>query len=68
MKNFQVNKYGYFTEDGKEFVITTPKTPAPWMNYIWNGRWAGLVSHTGGGYSFYLTPRDNRFTSHISMS
>lgn len=62
MEIFKVNKYGYFTADGREFVITDPKTPAPWMNYIWNGRWAGLVSHTGGGYSFYLTPRDNRIT------
>lgn len=62
MKILKLNKYGYFTEDGKEFVITEPKTPAPWMNYIWNGKWAGLVSHTGGGYSFYITPRDNRLT------
>ncbi|CUT01142.1 GH36-type glycosyl hydrolase domain-containing protein [Candidatus Chrysopegis kryptomonas] len=62
MKIFQVNKYGYFTEDGKEFVITDPRTPAPWMNYIWNGKLAGLVSHVGGGYTFYLTPRDNRLT------
>lgn len=56
------NKYGYFTEDYREFVITDPKTPRPWFNYMWNERYAGLISHTGGGFSFLETPRDNRLT------
>ena len=30
------NKYGYFSEDNKEFIITDPRTPRPWFNYMWN--------------------------------
>ncbi|AFY70316.1 glycosyltransferase 36 [Thalassoporum mexicanum PCC 7367] len=56
------NKYGYFSQDGREFIITDPRTPRPWFNYIWNGRYAGLISHTGGGFSFLDSPRDNRLT------
>ena len=56
------NKYGHFSQDALEFIITRPDTPAPWVNYISNGKYHGLVSHTGGGYSFYVNPRDNRIT------
>lgn len=56
------NEYGFFTEDFREFVITNPETPRPWFNYIWNDRYAGLVSHGGGGFSFLDTPRDNRIS------
>ncbi len=57
-----MNKYGRFSEDKKEFIITRPDTPAPWINYISNGRYTGLISHTGGGFSFYQSPRDSRIT------
>lgn len=57
-----MEKYGHFSEDGTEFIITRPDTPAPWVNYISNGRYSGLISHTGGGYSFYLSPKDSRIT------
>ncbi|MBN2364943.1 MAG: glycosyl transferase family 36 [Calditrichaeota bacterium] len=57
-----MQKYGTFCEDGTEFIITRPDTPAPWVNYISNGRYSGLISHTGGGYSFYMSPRDSRIT------
>lgn len=57
-----LDKYGYFTEDGREFVITRPDTPAPWVNYISNGRYTGLISHTGGGFSYWMDPRDSRIT------
>lgn len=56
------NKYGYFSKDGREFIITDPKTPRPWFNYMWNENYAGLISHTGGGFSYLETPRDNRLT------
>ncbi len=39
------NKYGYFTDDGREYGITDPRTPRPWFNYMWNGRYTGLISH-----------------------
>lgn len=56
------NKYGYFSEDFREFIITDPRTPRPWFNYMWNENYAGLISHTGGGFSFLESPRDNRLT------
>ncbi|TFH01169.1 MAG: glycosyl transferase family 36, partial [Calditrichales bacterium] len=55
-------KYGHFSDDRKEFIITRPDTPAPWVNYISNGRYNGLISHTGGGFSFYRSPKDSRIT------
>lgn len=55
-------KYGYFSDETKEFIITRPDTPRPWVNYISNGQYSGLVSHVGGGYSFYGNPKDNRIT------
>jgi len=57
-----MQKYGYFSEDNREFIITRPDTPAPWVNYISNGRYNGLVSNTGGGFSFYRSPKDSRIT------
>lgn len=59
-----LEKYGRFSEDGKEFIITKPDTPAPWVNYISNGKYTGLVSNAAGGYSFYVCPKDSRITRH----
>jgi cellobiose phosphorylase len=56
------NKYGHYSDDGREFIITDPRTPRPWFNYMWNENYGGLISHTGGGFSFLETPRDNRLT------
>ncbi len=57
-----LDKYGYFSDETREFVITRPDTPAPWVNYISNGRYTGLVSNTGGGFSYWVDPRDSRIT------
>lgn len=57
-----LEKYGHFSSDGREFIITRPDTPAPWVNYISNGRYTGLVSNTGGGFSYWMDPRDSRIT------
>ncbi len=57
-----LDKYGHFSEDGKEFIIIRPDTPAPWVNYISNTRYTGLVTNTGGGYSYYICPKDSRIT------
>jgi cellobiose phosphorylase len=56
------NAYGYFDEAAREYVITRPDTPTPWMNYIGEGRYGGIVSNTGGGYSFDRDPRNRRVT------
>lgn len=60
-KLFQ-NKYGYFTEDGKEYVITSPKTPKPWANAISNGDYSTIISQTGGGFSWRTSATENRIT------
>lgn len=52
MKKFFKTKYGYFTQDGKEYVITRPDTPRPWINVISNGDYGTVISQTGSGYSF----------------
>ncbi|MHB1458321.1 MAG: GH36-type glycosyl hydrolase domain-containing protein [Armatimonadota bacterium] len=57
-----LEKYGHFSRDGREFIITRPDTPAPWVNYISNTRYTGLVTNTSGGYSFYICPKDSRIT------
>ncbi|MGQ9454205.1 MAG: GH36-type glycosyl hydrolase domain-containing protein [Armatimonadota bacterium] len=54
--------YGQFSEDGREYIITRPDTPRPWVNYLTNGRYCAICSHTGGGYSFYETSGYNRIT------
>lgn len=56
--------YGRFEEDGRVFRVTRPDTPAPWINYIGNGRLMGLVSNVGGGYAYWVCPRDSRITRH----
>ena len=43
-------KYGYFDDPNREYVITTPETPLPWINYLGNDGFYGLVSNTAGGY------------------
>ena len=56
------NAYGYFDMAAREYVITRPDTPTPWINYIGEGRYGGIVSNTGGGYSFDRDPRNRRVT------
>jgi cellobiose phosphorylase len=47
------NKYGRFSDDGGEFIISRPDTPRPWINYLTNGNYCALISHIGGGLTFY---------------
>ncbi|MFA5335181.1 MAG: glycosyl transferase, partial [Candidatus Omnitrophota bacterium] len=54
--------YGGFSKDGKEFIINRFDTPTPWINYLCNGKYAALISHTGGGYSFFEDPKYQRIT------
>jgi cellobiose phosphorylase len=55
-------KFGYFDDSNYEYVITTPKTPYPWINYLGMDEMTGLISNTGGGYSFYKDARLRRIT------
>ena len=54
--------YGFFDDQNKEYVITTPKTPYPWINYLGTQEFFSLISNTAGGYSFYKDARLRRIT------
>ena len=55
-------KYGYFDDLNKEYVITSPKTPLPWINYLGSDDFFTLLSNTAGGYAFYKDARLRRIT------
>lgn len=55
-------KFGYFNDDDREYVITNPKTPWPWINYLGNEDFFSLISNTAGGYSFYKDASLRRIT------
>jgi len=55
-------KYGYFDDENREYVITNPKTPYPWINYLGNEDFFSLTSNTGGGYTFYKDAKFRRLT------
>ncbi len=46
-------KYGFFDDEKREYVITAPETPLPWLNYLGSEEFFGLLSNNGGGYCFY---------------
>jgi len=56
------NKYGYFTEDGREYVITRPDTPRPWVNILSNGDYGTVVAQTGSGFSWKENSNLSRIT------
>lgn len=55
-------RYGHFDDEHREYVITDPKTPWPWINYLGNEDFFSLISNTAGGYSFYKDAKFRRLT------
>jgi len=55
-------QYGHFDDKRREYVITDPKTPWPWINYLGTEDFFSLISNTAGGYSFYKDARFRRIT------
>ena len=55
-------QYGHFDDARREYVITTPRTPLPWINYLGSDDFFTLLSNTAGGYSFYRDARLRRLT------
>lgn len=55
-------KFGHFDDNAKEYVITTPDTPLPWINYLGSQDFFSLISNTCGGYvstkmpNFFVSP------------
>ena len=55
-------QFGHFDDDEREYVITRPDTPLPWINYLGSEAYFGILSNTAGGYSFYRDARLRRLT------
>jgi len=55
-------KFGFFDDANKEYVITVPRTPYPWINYLGTENFFSLISNTAGGYCFYRDARLRRIT------
>ncbi len=55
-------EFGFFDDSKKEYVITTPTTPYPWINYLGSQDFFSLISNTAGGYSFYKDAKLRRIT------
>jgi cellobiose phosphorylase len=59
--------YGYFDDKNKEYVITDPRTPVKWINYIGTLNFGGFVDHTGGALICKRDPSLNRITKYIQQ-
>ena len=57
-----MGKYGYFDDQNREYVITNPRTPLPWINYLGSHDFFRLISNTAGGYCFYKDAKLLRLT------
>ena len=55
-------QYGYFDDQNHEYVITRPDTPRSWTNYLGNTRYGAVITNNAGGYSFFLSASQGRFT------
>jgi len=55
-------RFGHFDDEAREYVVTTPHTPYPWINYLGSERFFSLLSHQAGGYSFYRDAKMRRLT------
>ncbi len=55
-------QFGHFDDETREYVIETPRTPYPWINYLGTEEFFSLISHTAGGYCFYRDARFRRLT------
>jgi cellobiose phosphorylase len=56
------NCYGFFDDDAREYVITRPDTPLPWLNYLGQDEFFGLCTNTAGGYTFWKDAKLRRLT------
>lgn len=53
-------RFGHFDDKNREYVIETPETPYPWINYLGNTKFFSIISNTAGGYAFYMDARLRR--------
>ena len=60
--------YGYFDDINREYVITRPDTPAPWVNYLGSPEYGAIISNNAGGYSFAKSGANGRILRYIFNS
>ena len=60
--------YGYFDPLNREYVITRPDTPAPWVNYLGSPEYGAIISNNAGGYSFAKSGANGRILRYIFNS
>ncbi|MBQ9626092.1 MAG: N,N'-diacetylchitobiose phosphorylase [Treponema sp.] len=58
-------KYGYFDDEKREYVITNPATPRPWVNYLGSPLYGALISNNAGGYSFAKSGANGRILRYV---
>jgi cellobiose phosphorylase len=61
-EGLSTDRYGAFDDHAREYVVTRPDTPLPWINYLGTENLFGIISNTGGGYAFYRDARLRRLT------
>jgi cellobiose phosphorylase len=62
VRHIAVTTFGHFDDAAREYVISRPDTPLPWINYLGSEGYYGIISNTAGGYSFYRDARLRRLT------
>jgi len=55
-------RFGYFDDTNKEYVIERPDTPRSWSNYLGSTEYGAIITNNAGGYSFYKSAAQGRFT------
>ena len=58
-------RYGYFDDEKREYVITRPDTPAPWVNYLGSPEYGAIISNNAGGYSFEKSGANGRILRYV---
>lgn len=58
-------KYGYFDNKNREYIITRPDTPAPWVNYLGSPKYGAIISNNAGGYSFAKSGANGRILRYV---
>ena len=61
-------KYGYFDNENREYVITNPATPAPWVNYLGSPEYGAIISNNAGGYSFAKSGANGRILRYVLIT
>ncbi len=57
-----MTSYGHFDDERREYIITRPDTPRSWSNYLGSTEYGAIITNNAGGYSFFKSAAQGRFT------